>query len=426
MILQKVIKVLADLKLAIFLLILICFCCVVGSIIEQDKSFEYYTLNYPKTNPLFGFFDYQFINFFGLNYLFKTFWFVALLVLFGSSLLSCTFLQQLPSFDFSRSLNFTKLKNSKQESDISRLIPQSFLPKLLGRLQKENYFLFQKGDSFYAYKGIIGRLGPILVHFSIILILLGSIFAALMGFMAQEIIPKSEIFYIQNSTEGSGFHFLPDIPIRVNDFWIDYNIKNNFISQFYSNLSLLKFNGQELVNQTISVNNPIETKGIVWYQTDWDIIGLRLKINNLFYEFPLTQLSNTTKKIWISWVPISNDFNDGIIFIVDNLRGSLLKYKNIGEFDSIVELGQSISAQTNLKLIVLDIISSTGLQIKFDPGIFLIYLGFGLLIVSTLLSYASYSKVWIIKDGNDFRVLSTANRSKLQFEIQFLKIFQNP
>ena len=44
-----------------------------------------------------------------------------------------------------------------------------------------------------------------------------------------------------------------------------------------------------------------------------------------------------------------------------------------------------------------EIISSTGLQIKTDPGIPIIYLGFFFLMLSTLISYITYSQIWIIQ-----------------------------
>ena len=53
----------------------------------------------------------------------------------------------------------------------------------------------------------------------------------------------------------------------------------------------------------------------------------------------------------------------------------------------------------NQRLTLCEIISSTGIQIKTDPGIPMIYLGFLFLMLSTLISYITYSQVWIIQKG---------------------------
>jgi cytochrome c biogenesis protein len=417
---KKLFKILADLKLAIFLLSLIIFFSIIGSIIEQDKAIDYYKLNYPLTNSLF---NYKIILFFGINHLFKTSWFVLLLMIFGSSLLICTYIQQLPSLDFSRSLTFLNKLKKNQRFDLNKQVSNKYLNNILFSIQKENYFLFQNKNSFFAYKGIIGRIGPIIVHLSIILILIGSILGALTGFTAQELVPKSEIFYIQNMTDSGGLNFLPQIPARINDFWINYNIKG-LISQFYSNLSILNTAGTEIKNLTISVNKPLDIYNIVWYQTDWDLLALRAKINNTIYEFPLTQISNTNQKMWISWIPNNLNSDQGSLFLIDNLKGIFLKYNELGEFDKFVEIGENINITSNFNILFLEIITATGLQIKLDPGIIYIYLGFAFLILSTLFSYFSYSRIWILKTDKDLKISGSTNRAKFQFEIQFLKFLK--
>ena len=53
--------------------------------------------------------------------------------------------------------------------------------------------------------------------------------------------------------------------------------ENNKIHQFYSNLSILDNYGNEIKQQTISVNNPLRYKNIDFYQSDWNLLGIRVK-----------------------------------------------------------------------------------------------------------------------------------------------------
>lgn len=46
-----------------------------------------------------------------------------------------------------------------------------------------------------------------------------------------------------------------------------------------------------------------------------------------------------------------------------------------------------------LDVVVEDIIGSTGLELKSDPGVPLVYAGFGALMITTLISYISHSQV---------------------------------
>ena len=103
---RKILRVVANLKFAISLLVIISLTITIGSVIEQDQTLEYYKENYPKIKPLFGFLTWEFINYTGIDHLYRTNWFIGLLLIFGTSLLSCTFLQQFPTLKFSRRCNF--------------------------------------------------------------------------------------------------------------------------------------------------------------------------------------------------------------------------------------------------------------------------------------------------------------------------------
>jgi cytochrome c biogenesis protein ResB len=89
----------------------------------------------------------------------------------------------------------------------------------------------------------------------------------------------------------------------------------------------------------------------------------------------------------------------------------------------IIEFGSPIS--TSINLILLDVISCTGLQIRFDPGTFVIYFGFGLLIVSAFVSYSSYSRIWIITNPSKLKIIGVTNRSKQGFTLQILKLINS-
>ena len=73
---------------------------------------------------------------------------------------------------------------------------------------------------------------------------------------------------------------------------------------------------------------------------------------------------------------------------------------------------------------LLEIINSTGLQIKIDPGIPFIYIGFFFLMVSTLISYITYSQIWIIQKDKNLFIGGTTNRAIFDFELEFFKFIK--
>jgi cytochrome c biogenesis protein len=149
------------------------------------------------------------------------------------------------------------------------------------------------------------------------------------------------------------------------------------------------------------VNYPLVNKGIYYYQTDWNLIGLRFQdLNNEITEYPLVNILNNQGKVWLTWISNNKSLTEGIIAIVDNLEGYCSIYDEAGQFLGNVELNETVKFRQPITL--LEIISSTGLQIKTDPGIPVIYLGFFLLMLSTLISYITYSQIWIIQKNQNF------------------------
>jgi hypothetical protein len=49
-------------------------------------------------------------------------------------------------------------------------------------------------------------------------------------------------------------------------------------------------------------------KGIYYYQTDWNLTGLRFQnLNNQIVEYPLVNILSNKNKVWLTWIP-NNQF----------------------------------------------------------------------------------------------------------------------
>jgi cytochrome c biogenesis protein len=419
---QRIFRLVADLRFAIFILLLISFFSIAGTVIEQDQSIEVYKINYPLTNPIFGVLTWDRILQFGLDHVYKTWWFFTLISLFGLSLISCTFLQQLPSLKIARRCQFFRTTSQFYRLKISTILNSFSLNKILSRIEQSQYSIFQQKNIVYCYKGLIGRIAPILVHFSMILVLVGTIIGSLFGFKAQEIVPKTENFHIQNILNNGQLTVIPKTSARINDFWITYT-KDRTVSQFYSDISVLDDQGNETTRKTISVNYPLVYNGVYYYQTDWNLIGLRFQTTNKeIIEYPLINLLNNQSKIWLTWISNNKSLTEGIIAIIDNLEGYSSIYNETGKFLGNIELNET--ADFNQSLTLLEILSSTGLQIKIDPGIPVIYSGFFFLMLSTLISYITYSQIWMIQKNKKLFIGGTTNRAQFDFELEFFKFIK--
>jgi cytochrome c biogenesis protein len=423
--LNRGISLIADLRLAIVLLLIIAFFSISGTVIEQGETLSFYQANYPEEPALFGFITWKFILNFGLNQVYKTWWFLGILVLFGSSLTACTFKRQIPALKSARNWQFYRQPRQFNKLAFSTELETGSLNSLESILKDKGYTVFQENESIYASKGIIGRVGPIIVHLGMLIILVGAIWGALTGFFAQEMIASGDTFQIKNIFE-SGVLASPqttnNFAVKVNKFWIDYSPEGN-VNQFYSDLSVVNQNGEELKRKTIYVNEPLRYHGVTFYQTNWGISSVKVQVNNSpIFQLPMVQLDTQNNgRLWGSWIPTKTDLSEGVSLIAKDLQGTMFLYDFQGKLVGPLREGMSIQVN-GVTLKVLELIGSTGLQIKSDPGVPIVYFGFACLMVGVVMSYISYSQIWALQQGDRLYLGGKTNRSLVAFEQEFNSI----
>jgi cytochrome c biogenesis protein len=102
----------------------------------------------------------------------------------------------------------------------------------------------------------------------------------------------------------------------------------------------------------------------------------------------------------------------------------VLIYDSQGKLVDTVRAG--MSTQVNgVTLKVLDVVGSTGLQIKADPGIPIVYTGFAILMLGTVMSYFSHSQIWALETGDRLYIGGKTNRAQVAFEREVLEILDN-
>jgi len=416
---RKIFAVIADLRLAIILLLAIALFSISGTIIEQNQGLSYYQQNYPEDPALLGFLTWQVLLNIGLDHVYTTWWFVSILVLFGTSLIACTFRRQLPALKAAKIWKYYRQPREFNKLALSAELDVTKLTEIKNNLIEKGYKVHQEDQCLYGQKGIIGRIGPIIVHIGMIVILLGAIWGAFTGFFAQEMVASGETFTIKNFIEAGALTNLKkpqNFSVKVNKFWIDYS-PQGAVDQFYSDLSVIDEQGKELDRKTIFVNQPLRYKGVTFYQTNWGISGVKVQLNNSpIFRLPMAELTTEASgRIWGTWVPTKPDMSEGVSLITKDLQGTMFIYDMKGNLVSATRPGMPVEVN-GINLKVLDLIGSTGLQIKSDPGVPMVYLGFALLMIGVVMSYVSFSQVWVLENNNSTFLGGKTNRAQVTFE----------
>lgn len=285
---------------------------------------------------------------------------------------------------------------------LGTLIPQKEAPEMYFKLYGEVFFrLFSSlnltnlyaSPFFYLLLGLLGlslyacsynrlmellkgkadlyRWGSFLAHLSVLIIYLGVIYGAVAGFSGYAQIEKGQDYY-----EPGGL-----FSVRLNDFNAKFDQSGRPMA-YTSDLSVYE-NGKEVLRKTISVNDPLVYKGIKFYQSSYGLIG----------QLEIAGPGGKREKLSAGKGGCLVYAGTGQMFCVAELVPDmrllhgmkmdsfeptmpliLLSTHDLGDVGWLMKDKPLKWGKYTLKL--LGATEYTGLQVKKDPGVAIVYLGF--------------------------------------------------
>ncbi|CAM8997606.1 unnamed protein product [Rhodiola kirilowii] len=349
--------------------------------------------------------------------------FLGMLALLGASLMACTYTTQIPLVKVAKRWNFVQSAEAIRKQEYSDSLPKASIKDLGVILMGSGYEVYLKGPCLYAFKGLAGRFAPIGVHVAMLLIMGGATLSAAGSFKGSVTVPQGLNFVVGDVLGPTGFLSTPtdafNTEVHVNKFSMDY-YDSGEVSQFHSDISLSDINGKEVTRKTISVNDPLRYAGITIYQTDWSLSALQvLKDGEGPFNLAMAPLKvNGDKKLYGTFLPVGDTDSPnvkGISMLARDLQ-SIIIYDQEGKFVGVRRPSSKLPIDVGgTKLVILDAIGSTGLDLKTDPGVPVVYAGFGSLMLTTCISYLSHAQIWALQDGTTVVVGGKTNRAKYEF-----------
>ena len=395
--------------------------------------------------------------------------FLSLLVLLAASLAACSYTRQVPMVRVARRWRFAgrpaEYSRMRRAGDAAQALDGARAADLADELLRRGYEVFLRDAAsaerqqppsseqtaqhqqqhhhheLYAFKGLAGRLAPIGVHVSMLLIMGGAAAGALVGAGGDLMVPEGGAASLEAAVErragplardgSGGAAAAGGLSLRVNDFEIEYTPAGK-VSQFYSDLSVVDdLSGRQLQRKRISVNDPLRVNGLTIYQTSWGMSALRVRVDGAdrALRLPLADLAAVPAfeqangggddKTWGTFVPAPGSVlrgeRRGATVVAKDMQ-QVYVYGEDGQFVGVrrVTSGKPIEAG-GMTLVIEGIEGSTGVQVKSDPGVPYVYAGFGGLMLTTVLSYASHAQVWALEREGVLLIGGRSNRAKLAF-----------
>ncbi|MGA2026927.1 MAG: cytochrome c biogenesis protein ResB, partial [Syntrophobacteraceae bacterium] len=382
---------LSSLKLTLVLFFALAAASVIGTLLPQELSL-------PELRDHFGPAAAFLINFLALNNLYHSMWFRILLLLLCTNLSACT-IERFPKTirlirRFQDPFDSQKLSRFGLSSSIAAALPldqtqsvvESAVCETFGRMCRMESERVGGPGPFCAVSetGRWSTLMVYVVHLSVLIVLVGALAGSYLGFKGAMNLTEGETSDKVMLAEGESVTELP-FALRCDKFEVSF-YDTGAPKEFKSDVAIIE-NGREVLKRSIVVNDPLTYEGITFYQASY---GTSLKEAEIELTDP-----ESGKKIAMTLPfrqPVTIAGTSDQLMIVD-YQEDLMR---VGQAIEIVygKQGRQSSPRWILvdrpyhgnrienylvRVTKTDKVRFTGLQVKKDPGIWLVWAGFTLM-----------------------------------------------
>ena len=407
---KRLIAWISDLRVAIGLLILIAAASGLGTFVPQKEAAALYHRVY-DAEPWLGLFDGDAILSLQLDHVYSSSWFLALMAWLGLALILCSWRRQWPALqaalrwiDYQTPRQLSKLTLAET---ISVSDPKASLSRLEGLLQAQGWELQLHGDRLAARKGVLGRVGPLLVHAGLVVLMVGAAWGSLGGQrMERFLAPGNELELLNSRGETQ-------VSVSLERFGVERDPAGR-PEQFSSLLKLTPGQGQEASNAEISVNHPLRYRGMTLYQADWALSALQVQLGKSpILELPLQSFPQLGEQVWGIVLPTRPDGSNPVLLALSSEQGPVTAYSAEAEIlANLIPGGEAVEVE-GIPLRIAGVIPASGILLKRDPGVPLVYGGFAIALAGGALSLIATRQIWAIAEaGNQkLHVAGLCNRN---------------
>lgn len=392
---------LSDLRLAIVLLLLVALASGLGTSLPQQESAEFYHRIFDAT-PWLGVLKADGILALQLDHVYSSGWFLGLLAWLGLALVLCSWRRQWPALRAAlRWIDYTsprQLSKLSVAETVASSDPDRDLDRLETLLGSSGWQIQRHQGRLAARKGAIGRVGPLLVHAGLVVLLVGSAWGALGGQRVERFLAPGRELELLNSRG------LSQATLVLNRFAIDRDPAGR-PEQFRSQLTVRNSSGLDDLSSEISVNHPLRYHGLTVYQADWALAAIRVQLGRSpVLELPLQTFPQLGQQIWGLVLPTRPDGSDPVLITVSSEAGPVEIYDSEAGLLGRLRPGGEALEVKGLPLRVDSILAASGLLLKRDPGVPLVYSGFAVALLGCGLSLVSTRQLWAVGENDRGRL----------------------
>lgn len=408
---DHVYQLLSSVTLAIALLAFIAVASIFGTIIRQQASPEEYLSVYSEST-------YTILRFLGLDDIFHSRWFFCVIALFVLNLIFCS-LPRLTKLLKSRSAGKVPDRKTLDAMPLRFIMEGKKIDDVAGLFKHYRASQTEEGARVLE-RGALGRYGVYMIHLSIIIILIGGLIGLVFGYRGPLALAKGEV-KDSITVRGSGMKTQPlGFALRLNEFKVSF-YPSGEPKEYASNVDVLE-NGKAVLQKTIRVNDPLSYKGVNVYQSSYgsnssavfDIGGERVELGQgAIYKKGNLQL------LVVRYEKQVHNFGPGVqmAYLQDGQTQTAWFLKDVPRLRERSILGVPV------KLEELRDEFYTGLEVARDPGVWVVWLGFALILFGMYVNFFVYHRrIYLVEAPDGVLVAGTALKNKEGFKEEFQRL----
>jgi cytochrome c biogenesis protein len=189
--------------------------------------------------------------------------------------------------------------------------------------------------------------------------------------------------------------------------------------QYTSSLRLLEGGTDQpklLKTAQISVNHPLRFQGVTFYQADWGLAAITVQLGKSpLLQLPLQSFPQLGEQVWGLLLPTRPDGSEPVLLLLTSEQGPVEVYDNSGSSIGRLSVGGEPVELAGLPVRVDSVLPASGILLKRDPGVPLVYTGFAIALLGGGMSLVATRQLWAIAEAQTLHVAGMCNRNLTGF-----------
>jgi cytochrome c biogenesis protein len=162
----------------------------------------------------------------------------------------------------------------------------------------------------------------------------------------------------------------------------------------------------------ISVNHPLRFRGVTFYQADWGLAAISVQLGRSpVLQLPLQSFPQLGEQVWGLVLPTRPDGTQPVLLSLTSEQGPVDVYGADGTLLGSLAVGGPAQELNELPIRVESVLPASGILLKRDPGVPLVYAGFAIALVGGGLSLLATRQLWAIAEPGRLHLAGLCNRN---------------